>query len=402
VAITTDGGGESPTRPPPLLLVFSITLTAILGNTLINAPLPDILIEFGLPESAAGTLVAAATLPGIVLAPVIGLMADRFGRRTLLVPCLTVFGIGGVLASFAPTFGALLACRLLQGVGSAGLINLAVVVIADNWTGAERTRLIGYNAAVLTVSLAIFPAVGGLLDQAGGWRWSFAPYGLALVTALAVLHWLPRDIRRVTSSLGDQLRAAAGAFRQPVVFGSMAFGFVLFALIFGLFLTAMPILLAHSFAMGPRDRGLLLSAPALTSTIAAVSLGRVRVRLGASRLLLGANVMFVIGFLTIGLAGAVGIVALGALIYGLGEGSSIPTVQDLVASRAPEQSRGAVVAIWVGSARAGQTVGPLLAAVSLAHIGASATFVAGAGVTATLLVAQIVGRRVIDFSPPPG
>jgi MFS transporter, ACDE family, multidrug resistance protein len=276
------------------------------------------------------------------------------------------------------------------------------VVIADNWQGAQRTKLIGYNAAVLTVSVAVFPAVGGILDQAGGWRWSFAPYGLALLTALAVLVWLPRDFHRVASSLRNQLRSAAGAFRQPVVFGSVAFGFVLFALIFGLFLTAMPILLAHEFDLGPRDRGLMLSVPAITSTIAAVVLSRTRARLGASRLLLVANVLFVIGFLTIGLAGAVGIVAVGALIYGFGEGSSIPTVQDLVASRAPEASRGAVVALWVGSARAGQTTGPLLASVSLAHIGPSATFVVGAALTATLLLAQIIGRHLITFTPMPG
>ena len=86
------------------------------------------------------------------------------------------------------------------------------------------------------------------------------------------------------------------------------------------------------------------------------------------------------------------------LIYGFGEGSSIPTVQDLVASRAPEASRGAVVALWVGAARAGQTVGPLLAAVSLSSFGASATFLAGAGIMVVLFIVQMVGRRVIDFA----
>jgi MFS family permease len=386
---------------PPLALIFAVTVTGILANTLISAPLPDILVEFEQDDRAAGLVVAAATLPGIVMAPVIGLLADRFGRRRVLIPCLAVFGFGGVLAALAPTFGALLACRLLQGVGSAGLINLAVVLIADSWDGEERARLIGYNAAVLTVSIAVFPAVGGLLAQIGGWRLSFVPYALALVTAVAVHRWLPVVVATTTTSLRSQLGAAGAALRAPVVAGAISFGAVVFALIFGLFLTAMPVLLDDTFGLDPFARGLMLSVPALTSTLAALTLGRVRRAIGASRLLLLANLLFAIGFLTIGIAPAVALVAVGALCYGLGEGSAIPTLQDLVASRAPEDSRAAVVAVWVGFARAGQTVGPLAAAATLSGIGAQATFVAGAAVAALLLVVQVLGRRLVTFDAAP-
>jgi len=389
----------APVRRTPILLVFAVTITGILGNTLISAPLPDILREFSLEDSSAGIIVAAATLPGIVMAPIIGLLADRFGRRKVLIPCLVVFGIGGVLAAVAPTFAALLACRLLQGVGSAGLINLAVVMIADSWDGPERARLIGYNAAVLTVSIAIFPALGGLLAQIGGWRLSFVPYGLALFTAVAVHRWLPHVTTNTTTTVRAQVSAAGRALRQPVVAGSVTFGAVVFALIFGLFLTAMPVLLDDTFGLDPFARGLMLSVPALTSTVAALLLGRVRARVGASRLLLAANLIFALGFLTIGLAPALIFVVVGALGYGLGEGSAIPTLQDLVASRAPEESRAAVVAVWVGFARAGQTVGPLVAAAALGGIGAQATFVAGAAIAAALLVVQVVGRRFVTFGP---
>ena len=87
---------------PPLWVVFSVTVSGILSNTLINAPLPDIISAFGRGDGAAGLLVAAATLPGIVVAPAIGLLADRFGRRTVLLPCLVVFGLAGLASAFAP------------------------------------------------------------------------------------------------------------------------------------------------------------------------------------------------------------------------------------------------------------------------------------------------------------
>lgn len=394
------GKGFAAVRPPgrtgrdrpPLALVFAITVTGILANTLINAPLPDILEDFGRSDGYAGVLVAAATLPGIVLAPVIGLLADRFGRRKVLIPCLVVFGLAGVGAAFAPTFGVLVGMRLLQGFGSAGLINLAVVLLGDYWEGADRARLIGYNAAVLTASVAVFPAVGGLLAQAGGWRWSFAPYALALVTAAAVWLLLPTRATPPPIPLSHQVRDAVAVLRQRVVFGAVSFGFVLFVLVFGLFLTAMPLLLEQDFGLDAASRGLILAFPATGSTIAALLLGRTRARFGARRLLLMSSIAFVIGFVTIGLTDTLALVFVGSLLYGLGEGSSIPTVQDVVAGASPEASRGAVVAAWVGAARAGQTIGPLLAGLSVGALGPSATFVAGGAVALMLLVVQVVVR----------
>lgn len=379
---------------PPLWLVFSVTLTGILANTLPNAPLPDLLRDFDQPESASGLFVAAGTLPGILMAPAIGLLADRYGRRQVLVPCLVAFSAFGVASMLAPGWGLLLAFRLLQGFGSAGLINLAVVVISDFWDGTERTRRIGWNSAVLTVSVAVLPAVGGWLAEAGTWRWAFAPYGLGLITAVGIARKLPAGPPLVTVGARAQLRAAGEVLRQPRVAASIGFGFVLFALIFGLFLTVLSVHLDGTFGLGAGHRGLVIAAPAAGATAAALLLGRTRARFGRARLLIMANVLFVIGFVVIGLADVLPLLLLGALCYGLGEGSAIPTVQDVVAGAAPPSSRGAVVAVWVGAARAGQTVGPLLAGVGIATVGTGTTFVLGGGVALAMLVAQLLLPRV--------
>ena len=140
-------------RRPSIWLIYSITLAGILANSLVTPNIPDILADLGQPDSRAGLLVASGPSPGIFLAPIMGVLADRFGRRRVLLPCLIIFTLGGLGAAIAPTFGFLIAARLLQGVGSSGLINLAVVLIADNWDGEARTKLIGRNSAVLTLSL---------------------------------------------------------------------------------------------------------------------------------------------------------------------------------------------------------------------------------------------------------
>ncbi len=397
----TGDGAPAPFRPP-LVLVFSITVSGILANTLINAPLPDILEHFDQPDSAGGFFVTAAALPGVVMAPVIGLLADRHGRRRVLVPCLLAFGLFGLLAGLAPSWTTLLLARLGQGIGAAGLINLAVVLIGDFWSGIDRARVIGYNAAVLTASLAVFPAIGGGLAQWGGWRWAFAPYVLALGVAYAVNRMLPGDVPHAgdAKSVRAQLRDAGQVIKQPLVATAIAYGFVLFILIFGLFLTVLPIYLDDQFGLEAGGRGLIIAVPAAASTLAALSLGRLRRRFGAGALVILGSLLFSVAFVLIGLAGALAVVVLGAIVYGLGEGLSLATLQDLVAGAAPDETRGAVVAVWVAAVRAGQAVGPLIAAAGLAWVGAGASFVIAATVPLLLFAALMVSpMRTVAADP---
>ncbi|CAN5807425.1 MFS transporter [soil metagenome] len=378
-------------------MIFAITVTGIMANTMIAPAIPDILDDLGVAQSRAGLLLAAATLPGVVVAPVIGLLADRYGRREVLVPCLAVFGLAGGLSSFAPTFPALIGLRLLQGVGSAGLINLAVVVIADHWKGADRARVIGQNSAVLTVSLAVLPPLGGTLTDLAGWRASFAPYWMGLVTAVIaakVLGASPhRDVR-----VGLQVREALGYLRSARVLAAMGSGMMFFVLIFGLMLTVLPLYLAEDFGLGATERGLVLGLPALTATAGALALGRLTKRVGARRMVLNGSEVVAVAFAIVAEASVLAVVVLGALLYGFGEGATIPSLQAIVAGAAPSSSRGSVVAVWVGGVRAGQTVGPLLAGVALGRLGASGTFWAGAVLAATLLAAQVLSGQ--PSSPP--
>jgi MFS transporter, ACDE family, multidrug resistance protein len=176
------------------------------------------------------------------------------------------------------------------------------------------------------------------------------------------------------------------------VLGSIAIGVVIFMLIFGLFLTALPVHLEQEFGLSAGQRGLVIAAPALTSTLTALRLGWLRGRFGVVRLLCGAAVLFTVAFTAIGVAPTLPLLIAGALLYGLGEGVFIPTLQDVVAGASSAAQRGAVVAVWVGAARAGQTIGPLLAAAAYGVVGTATTFVLGAAVAATLVGIEAIGR----------
>ena len=212
--------------------------------------IPDILDDLGAPSGRSGILVASGSTAGIVLAPVIGLLADRFGRRIVLTTCLVIFGTFGLGGALAPTFELLLASRFLQGVGSAGLINLAVVLIGDHWSGFERTKIVGRNSAVLTVGLASLPLLSGTITELVGWRAAFSIYTLAFGTAGWVWMSLDRSRPDDPPPVRSQLAGASQVVRKPVVAMSILSGFFVFVAIFGLMLTVLPVYLAERFGLG--------------------------------------------------------------------------------------------------------------------------------------------------------
>lgn len=369
---------------PPFALLMGITVTGITANPLVTASLPEIMAGVGAPASAAGIFVAAATLPGIALAPAIGLLADRFGRREVLVPCLVLFGVAGGLAALSPSLWVLVALRVAQGAGAAGLINLAVVIIGDHWDGPARARLIGRNSATITVCLATLPFVGGLLTELGGWRAPFLVYPLSLVTAAVVALMLPRSQPRDVT-VRAQLREALPVLRRPAVAAVMGASVLVFVLIFAELLTVMPLYLDERFGLSSAVRGLILGVPAAGSTAAALSLAQLTGRLGRRRLLIAAAGLQSLALAVLALDAGLLVLVVAVVVFGLGEGSLIPSLQDMAASAAGASTRGAVVATMVSAARLGQTLGPLGATAMLAVGGPSAAFAVGAVVAAGLL-----------------
>lgn len=373
-------------RRPPLAFIFTVTLTGILSNTLVTPAIPDILDEFERTSGAAGLLVAVGSLAGIVMAPIAGFLADRFGRRIVLTVTLLIFGVFGGAAALAPTFEFLLLARFLQGVGSAALVNLAVVLIGDNWTGLERTKLIGRNSAILTIGLASLPLLSGILTETAGWRVTFAIYTVALGTAAAA--WVVLDGRRPANppQVREQFGEALVVLRRPILRASILGGFLVFVAIFGLFLTVLPVHLDEVFGMEAGARGLLIALPAVTATIASFNLGRVRLLTSARTVVIFSSILLIVAYVMLGITTTVAFAVVAALIYGSSEGFFIPMLQDLNMEDAPDEHRAVVIAVWVGFARLGQTIGPLLAGVGVGLMGTGPTFIAGSGVAFLILL----------------
>ena len=368
------------TKRPPVWFLYSVTGVGILANTTITPNIPDVLSDLDRSDGSAGLLVAAGASPTIFIAPVIGILADRYGRKRVLLPCLWIFALGAILGALSPTFNLLIAARLLQGAGGAGLINLALVLIADNWEGVERTRLIGRNSAVLTTALALLPSVSGVVAELTSWRVSVA-IGIVAVPVAGVGMVVLPDVRPgPATTVGQQLRGAAQAVRNPVLLFVFAAGFLLFVVIFGVFLTALPVHLEERYGLGPAARGLVLSVPAIGATIAAFNLGRIR-GVVALRLLLSASSFFIaVAAFGVAAAPTLLLVLVAMLLYGFGDGSLIPALQDVASSIPSADQRAAVLGAWVVAVRAGQTVGPLGAALLFATYSTEVAMIVGASI----------------------
>jgi MFS family permease len=381
-----------------VVVIVATTLTGITTNSMIGPALPEILDAFDAPTSASGWIVAAGSLPGIVVAPIVGFLADRYGRREILVPSLVVFGLAGTAAAFSPSLEVLVGLRLLQGAGSAGLINLAVVVIGDHWSGTGRTRMIGRNSAVLTMGLAVFPLLSGVLVDLGGWRLAFAVFPVGLLTAGFVAVSLGhREGDPV--DLVEQYRHTRPALVRRSFLATLTANFVVFVLIFGALLTIVPVLLGDEFALSGTARGVVLALPAIGAATGSLLTGPLSSRWSMRGVLTAGSLLFAVALVGLAAAGSLVVLVPAIVVFGLGEGLMVPSLQNLAASAGDDSQRGTLVATLVGSARLGQTTGPLTLGLLADLSGARTGFAVGAG--AALLVLPVLVRVAARSGPEP-
>ncbi len=296
-------------------MIYAIAVVAILANPLTVPNLPEVLADLGQPDSRSGLLIAAIPLPGVVAAPAVGLLANRYGRRPVLLLCLVLYGISGGASAVAQDFASLVGLRLLQGIGSAGLISLSVVLIGDHWSGGARTQVLGRNAAAISIGLLTAPIIAGSLADQTSWRWAVALSTVALPFAVICALRLPitRSSTIATGTLGSQLSAV----RTPGVPATLTAGFVLAAVTFGVFYTTVPLHLDQEFQVGSGIRGLLLSVPAVTGAIAAYRLDWVRRRASARQLLVASTGVTALSVVVTGAAPSLALIALAGSVFGL-------------------------------------------------------------------------------------
>jgi DHA2 family multidrug resistance protein len=171
----------------------------VLDTTVVNVSLPHIAGSLSsTPEEATWSLTSYLVANAIIL-PLAGWLAQRIGRRRLLLISVAGFTITSVLCGLATSLGALILFRVLQGLSGGALQPISQAVMLESFPPEKRGRAMGMWALGVVVAPMLGPIFGGWLTETASWHWIFflnLPVGIASFVAIRALLHDPPDFQR--------------------------------------------------------------------------------------------------------------------------------------------------------------------------------------------------------------
>jgi len=178
-------------RTGATLAIVSLALfMVVLDNLVVTVALPAIRADLGATLQSLEWTINAYTLAFAVTLIPGAALGDRFGRKRLFLFGLGLFTAASAAAALAPTTGALVAARAVQGIGGAVVAPLTLTLLADAFPANRRGAALGIWSGISGTGIALGPIVGGAVVDGISWHWIFwinVPIGLALLPVAAVL-----------------------------------------------------------------------------------------------------------------------------------------------------------------------------------------------------------------------
>lgn len=415
-----------------LLLLSNVP--PVIGTALLSPVLDSLVGPFGTTQTDVGLLISVFTAPGILIVPVAGALADRYGRKPVLVAALVLFGLAGTAIAFTTDFRVALGLRLLQGVGFAGIVPTLITSIGDFYTGSREATAQGLRFTVSGLSQAAFPLLAGVL-VATAWQYPFLLFAVALPAAAAVAVWFEEPTAGDTDAgvaadggrgdsdadgaagesgqadvpdwgAGDSYgRALAGLVRRPRVLALVAGRTLPVAVWIG-FLTYNSIIVGDLLGGTPAQAGLLTAVGSVAFAGAASQAGRVT-EFFDSRFypLVAANCCLAVGLAVVLFAPGVPVAGVGILVTGVGFGLALSLYRSIITGLASQSLRAGLVSVAEAGGRVIATVTPVAMGAAVAGLAPQLGFgpalqVVGLGVAVVGGGGGVVCLLVARLSPP--
>jgi len=206
------------------LVFISIAVALIIvDSTIVNVAIPSIVDDLGITSTQVQWVQESYTLVFAALLLVFGTLADRYGRRRILLLGVVIFAAASVLAAFAQTGDQLIGSRIIQGVGGAMVLPTTLSLINATFRGRERGIAFAIWGSTIGGMVAVGPLLGGYLTTYYSWRWAFGinvPLGLLIIVGILIFVSESKDVadpRRVD---------VVGALLSVIASGTLVFGLI--------------------------------------------------------------------------------------------------------------------------------------------------------------------------------
>ncbi|BAZ40115.1 major facilitator transporter [Calothrix sp. NIES-4101] len=382
-----------------LFLIISISLIATSGVLSINPIVPIIAQSLNIPTEQIGMLMTSFLLPTTFGSLIFGALADRIGRKKILIPSLLIFGIGGILCAFASNFRTLLEWRFLTGIGSASLESIELTLISDLYSGKMLTSAMGINAAMIGVAATIYPVVGGMLGEFS-WRYVFLLSLLAFPVAFLIITRLKLpNQQKLTQTLNFKtyLKTTWKNIQNPQVLGLLFTVFSMFLIELGAFYIYIPVYAGTSLHASGTEIGIILAIESIAFAIAASQLGLLT-RWFSEKSLISCGFMGCgLSLLVIPIIQNTWLLAAPCIVFGISQAFAFPSLQSMLATIAPEGYRAGFMALNVTVQALGRALGPVFAGVSFGIWGIQGVFYINAlfAIITTIIFNLLLARKTI-------
>ncbi|NSX91484.1 MFS transporter [Agrobacterium tumefaciens] len=349
-----------------ITLLFVATLTIMAGTT-VAPSLPAIEQNF-LSTPHVGLLSRMVlTLPSVFVAlcaPVAGMLADRFGRKRLLLGAILLYSLSGMSGLFADSLAGLLVGRAFLGLAIGGIMTIGTALVGDYFESPARERYLGLQQAFTQLGGVLFVVAGGLLADIH-WRAPFAVYAVALLILPAALLFL-REPERGDGRARDG--GPAGAVNWPVV-AVLALTVFLVNALFYTIPSQLPFFLRELGVFSGSIAGYAIGIFNLAGALTALNFARLRRHMGVAIILAVGLMLMATGFALLAMAKGLASMLSAVAVTGLGLGVVMPAIMSTTIMLAPLRLRGRIAGIVTASMFLGHFISPLASQPWIARFG---------------------------------
>lgn len=372
----------------PLAIIFFIIVINLIGFGIIIPLLPFYAERLGASELTIGILFSSFSIAQLIASPFIGFLADRLGRKPVLIVSLIGTAISFALLAVAQSLWLLFLARILDGI-SGGNITIARTYIADLLEEKDRSKGYGLIGAAFGIGFIAGPLLSGFLVTLSLSAPAWVATALALLACFATAVWLPETLRKAKEERRSFWQDFAALSKLPNLRFLLILNFLMWAA-FSVYQTTFALFVSRRFSFSPEYVSYSIAFVGVLGVITQGWLVRIIVpKIGEKKAL-------VLGLLLSGLGLGIAAFAPTPVLFllclipsAIGNGMAVPSLLSLLSTQAPMTLQGSLQGINGSIESLSRIVGPIwgngLLAISLPLSYLSAAIVlVGIGVSSFL------------------